>query len=172
MLYVVLYYKDPATLKDRTKWLSTGLEEKGNKRRAAALILEYIEKYRFLENTLAWQSADMPFVDYYKSWLEKKKTDGSIEMSTWEGYKLHSTHIIDYFSSHNIRLCELTPKTVRSHKNLIVNSLIHATIDAWKNCCCAYGRNRQKTGLSSATPTPKRLTSSAERTANPMLRIT
>lgn len=110
MLYVVLYYKAPDTLKGCTKWLSTGLEEKGNKRRAAALIPEYIEKYRFLENAPAGQSADIPFVDYYKSWLEKKKTDGSIEMSTWEGYKLHSTHIIDYFSNNNIRLCELTPK--------------------------------------------------------------
>ncbi len=157
MLYVVLYYKQPSTLKGCTKWLSTGLEEKGNKRKAAALIPEYVEKYRFLEHDGAEQSADMPFVDYYQSWLEKKKTDGSIEMSTWEGYKLHSTHIIDYFSIHKIKLCELTPKhfqeyydyqlqygkksqktgergalaprTVRSHKNLIVNSLNQAMID-------------------------------------------
>lgn len=110
MLYVVLYYKDPAALKGCTKWISTGLEEKGNKRRAASLIPEYIEKYKFLEHAQAEQSANMSFVDYYKSWLKKKKTDGSIELSTWEGYQMHSTHIIDYFSEHDIKLCELAPR--------------------------------------------------------------
>lgn len=99
----------------------------------------------------------MPFVEYYKQWLEKKKTDGSIELSTWEGYKLHSTHIVTYFGNHNIKLAEITPKhfqeyydyhlqygkvnqrtkersglaprTVRSHKNLIVSALNQAIID-------------------------------------------
>lgn len=157
MLYAVLYYKDPITLKGCTKWVSTGLEEKGNKRKAVSLFPEYMEKYKFLEQAKTEQSADMPFVDYYNSWLEKKKTDGSIELSTWEGYQVHSTHIIDYFSKHNVKLCELTPKhiqeyydyqlqygkksqktgqrsalaprTVRSHKNLIVNSLNQAVIE-------------------------------------------
>lgn len=157
MLYVVLYYKNPITQKGSTKWIRTGLEEKGNKRRAAALIPEYIEKYKSLEHSTAEQSAETPFVDYYKAWLEKKKSDGSIELSTWEGYQMHSTHIIDYFGKHNIKLCDLTPrhfqeyydyqlqygkrnqktgergalapKTVRSHKNLIVNSLNQAIID-------------------------------------------
>lgn len=157
MLYIVLYYRNPSTLKGCTKWVSTGLEEKGNKRKASSLIPEYIEKYKYLEHTTSELSADMPFVDYYKQWLEKKKTDGSIELSTWEGYKLHSTHIIRYFSNHNIKLAEIKPKhfqeyydyqlqygkvnqrtkersglaprTVRSHKNLIVSALNQAIID-------------------------------------------
>lgn len=157
MLYAVLYYKDPATQKGCTKWVSTGLEEKGNKRKAASLIPEYVEKYKFLEHAKTEQSAETPFADYYSAWLEKKKTDGSIELSTWEGYKMHSTHIIDYFSECRIKMCELAPKhfqeyydyqlqygkrsqktgersalaprTVRSHKNLIVSSLNQAVIE-------------------------------------------
>lgn len=110
MLYVVLYYKNPSTQKGSTKWISTGWEEKGNKRGATALIPEYIEKYKSLEHSTAEQSAETPFVEYYKAWLEKKKSDGSIELSTWEGYQMHSTHIIDYFEKHNMKLCDLAPK--------------------------------------------------------------
>ena len=48
-LYIYLSYTDPDTHKRRQKVISTGLEAKGNKRRAEKMINEYIEKYQYLE---------------------------------------------------------------------------------------------------------------------------
>lgn len=47
-LYIVLAYKDKNG-KPHTKWVSTGLDAHNNRRRAAAMIPDMLQKYRGLE---------------------------------------------------------------------------------------------------------------------------
>lgn len=105
-LYIVLAYKDKNG-KPHTKWVSTGLDAHNNRRRAAAMIPDMLQKYRGLEQ-LEVNSGTL-FSDYAREWLEKKRP--SLEKSTFDRYSNQvEKQLIPYFGKKP--LCEITPRDV------------------------------------------------------------
>ena len=102
-LYIVLGYK--ADGKWRRKWISTGLSERGNIRRAERMISEIMEKYAWLDvRSDIYPEITVPeFVNY---WLAEVK--GQVRPSTYEGYEYRSRKIRSYFKGEEIR--QLTPQ--------------------------------------------------------------
>ncbi len=104
--FVVLSYKDFSG-KWRQKWVGTGLEVKGNKRRATELMPQIVAEHAQMEVYLA--KGEILFADFLKYWLESKRD--KIELSTWEGYKVYTEkHIMPYFRSKGLTLTELSPR--------------------------------------------------------------
>ena len=131
--YVKLSYKDPSTGKWRQKLLGTGLEAKGNKRKAEAMIPVFISDNKDLERTAVYRIDGVnPCVsvrDYAKAWIEDKKIDG-IQESTAENYEGRIKHITGYFDKENTLVKDLTPYM----------------IDRFVKTLLKYGKTNQKTG--------------------------
>lgn len=107
--YVVLSYKD-INGKFKTKWISTGLETKNNKRKAEQMIPTMILDYSFLENETN-EAQNKYLVDFMKNWLQNKKN--KVELSTWESYYTYvEKHLVPYFEKFNLKLTEVTPKYI------------------------------------------------------------
>lgn len=109
-LYIYLDYLDPITNKRKQKVISTGLTAKGNKRKAEAMIKDYIEKYQYLElpktDTLLDNHIGLcNFLDY---WLSEKEIE--LRQSTYEGYACRIHSIKAYFEKENPELIALTPR--------------------------------------------------------------
>ncbi len=126
--YCVLDYKDNAGVR-KLKWVSTGLEAKGNKRKATEflnnLLLEYSKK------ELSSNPDDILFTDYLMQWLEKKKN--KVEVTTWDGYyNTVVNHFIPYFKPLNLTIKELKPKHI---------------IDYYDFKFCSGRKDRKKGGL-------------------------
>jgi len=101
---VVLSQKD-TNGKRRQKWISTGLHEKGNKRKAEAIMRKLLSEYG---NANVDFSADVLFVDFMHSWLESMKN--ALEINSYECYKDIITRYVDsYFESRPISLQRLEP---------------------------------------------------------------
>ena len=109
-LYVQLSYKNPQTGKWDKKQVPTGLEERGNKKKAAAMIPEIMEQYAYLspnENILLRQiNPEYLFIDYLDDWLTQKSYE--IKKITYEGYVCYSNHIKEYFLPYNLKVREIT----------------------------------------------------------------
>ena len=113
--YVVLSYKDKG--KWKTKWVSTHLEVKGNKKEAKNALIEIVQKYSYLENDTTINK-NIKFCDYVKHFMEYQELRvkaKEIETSTFEGYKTYSKHIIEYFSKKNIKLVFVTSKDINDY---------------------------------------------------------
>lgn len=117
--------------KRKQKWISTGLDTKGNKRKAEQILRDKIKEYELKQNVI---STDILFSDYVLHWLEIKKS--SIDIVTYQGYKIIvNAHIVPYFKSKGIRLTDLT----RNHIQCYIDEKL-------KN-----GRSDGKGGLSAKT---------------------
>lgn len=112
--YIVLSYKDFKTEKNKTKWVSTGLEVRGNKKRAESMIPEIKEKYAFLErkngSIYDYDKKEFLVADYVSEWLARKRIE--LFTSTYEGYVTRAKHIIDYFRERETLIIDLTPKDI------------------------------------------------------------
>lgn len=110
--YVRLNYKDSVEKTWKTKTLATKLEVKNNKRKAEAMVKEFMEKYAYLEE----EPAEFPehikpeirICEYLDLWLEDKKRD--LKKSTYEGYIYRVDSIKKYFQKENPRVVDVTPK--------------------------------------------------------------
>lgn len=117
--YVVLSYKDIEG-KWRTKWVSTSLEVKNNKKEAKACVPFIIDKYSYLEHLSTNLDKNISFCDYindFKESLELRVIENTLERSTYEGYLGNINHIINYFSISNPRLVDVTPKAINNYLN-------------------------------------------------------
>lgn len=154
-LYTVIYVPSLG----KQKWESTGLEAKGNIRRAEAILEERINKYRKQEYELYTQKKDknsneIKFVDWVIRFVEDEKAN--IRNSTAESYVYRLKYIVDYFSDKNIVLSEISAmdidgfvkymllhgkkdgsglavRTVRSIKTIIVSALNKAVLMGYIN---------------------------------------
>lgn len=117
--YVVLNYKD-SNGKRRSKWISTKLPIKGNKKRAEQLLLEeranFIIKEELEPATETMQASlfsnDMLFCDFLKKWLEIAKP--TVSISTYCSYvTLSQSVIIPYFKREGITLSALKPINIQ-----------------------------------------------------------
>ena len=133
--------------KRKQKWISTGLEIKSNKKKAEQFLRDKIKEFELQKNIV---SVDMLFTDYIVLWLDTIKI--SVDEITYKGYKwMCDAHILPYFTSKKIKLCDisrnhiqdyinykfesgrldnkggLSPKTLKEHK-LIINSVLKEAV--------------------------------------------
>lgn len=143
--YAVINLID-ANGKRKQKWISTGLEVKGNKKNADQFLRDRLKDY---EQSKQLAQADMLFADYVHVWLEHVKT--SVDIITYQGYlSVAKAHIIPYFEARQFKLCDigreqiqayideksqhgrldgkggLSPKTIKTHKLIIQLALKEA----------------------------------------------
>ena len=110
--YAVLSYKGENGAY-KYKQVNTGLPVRGNKKKAEAMIPEYIERFRYLEEVKKDENKIM-YVDYILDWLERKKN--KVQQSTWEGYETYAKcHIIPYFEPLNLEIRDVTPKHIMDY---------------------------------------------------------
>ncbi len=102
--YAVLNYNDSSG-KRKTKWLSTGLVVKGNKKKAEAFLAEV--RRTFVPEDSVTMDDDILFADYMEKWLEIVK--GSIAVPTYASYSnAVKKVIVPYFRQKKIALKDLT----------------------------------------------------------------
>jgi integrase len=124
--HIVLNYKDEGNR--RSKSISTGLQIKGNKKRAEAMLFEARQEF---EETIKKPEKinDVLFTDFLQSWLEMMKS--RVEATTYAGYsKLINTRIIPYFNPKNLGLRDLTAKHIQDFyqselMRVSANTVIH-----------------------------------------------
>lgn len=110
--HVVLSYKDSQG-KHRTKWVSTGLSVKNNKRKAELLMAEIVEKYSREEITL---KSDMYFTDLARVWLTS--IEASVDEISFQGYEnILNKQIIPYFEERKIKLTQLSTDVFQNYIN-------------------------------------------------------
>lgn len=123
--------------KRKVKWVSLGLEARGNKREAQAMLRKVQEEYSNGElmnqaftgkGKLANSISDISVYDFVKEWLERHKVN--IEKITYHHYELQvEGRVKSYFS--NIRLGEVTGDDLNDFYSLILaegckaNTAIH-----------------------------------------------
>lgn len=109
--YINLRYKDPETGEWRQKTVKTGLSVKNNKKKALAMIPEFIQKYSYLEDPYDAATEINPNItlcEYLDLWLEQKKTE--VRLPTYESYESQVNRMKEYYSAKNPRVAEYTPR--------------------------------------------------------------
>ena len=125
--YAVLNYKN-ANGKRKTKWISLGLPEKGNKRKAEAELAKLRAEFEVPEE-VGDLSSDMLFADYLLEWLEIAK--GRLAIATYSTYVgLVKSSIEPYFRQKKLTLRELEARHIQSFyseklKVVKPNTVIH-----------------------------------------------
>ncbi len=129
--------------KRKQKWVSTGLDERGNKRNAEKFLRDLIVKFELQDGCIP---ADTPLASYLYVWLKSKK--GYIEEDTYQSYEtVIRAHLVPYFTEHRKTLvntkrkdiqmyvdykygeCGLSAKTIKSHMVIIKQAFIKAVRD-------------------------------------------
>jgi len=127
--HIVLSFTDESG-KRRTKWITTGLPVKGNKKHAEKMLEE---KRRSFEQTIVKdpdiKNDDILFSDYMVKWLSIIKT--SVAVPTYASYSqiVHSS-IVPYFADRKITLRELKASDIQDFyleklKHVSASSVIH-----------------------------------------------
>ncbi|MCM1296652.1 MAG: site-specific integrase [Muribaculaceae bacterium] len=145
--YMVLNVLDHG--KRKKKWIATGLDVKGNKRKAELLLRETLQ---FYEDKKGDPRAEMFFSAYLQHWLEIAQR--KVDAVTYQGYELLAQRqLIPWFEAKEIRLRDidlpilqnyldekaasgrldgkggLSPRTLRLHKNILNQALNEAVKD-------------------------------------------
>lgn len=103
--YAVLNMKD-INGKRKPKWIPTGYNARGNKKKAEKFLEQQISKYS--ENALDGNANDILLADYFERWLPKIEKE--VRPNTFRSYKGNmKNHIIPYFREKKIRLQQLCP---------------------------------------------------------------
>lgn len=107
--YAVLNYTDPLG-KRKTKWISTGLTIKGNKKKAEAILMEARRNFNPEEPKV--MNGDIMFADFMEQWLDIIKS--SVAVPTFASYSTSVKRIIaPYFREKEITLKNLTAKDIQ-----------------------------------------------------------
>lgn len=102
--YAVLNYRN-AGWQRKTKWISLGLPEKGNKRKAEAELARLRAEFE-PPKEVGDLSSDMLFTDYLLEWLEIAK--GRLAVATYSSYvAMIKKPVGPYFRQRNLTLREL-----------------------------------------------------------------
>ena len=96
--YIIVNLKENG--KRKQKWIATGLEVKGNKRRAEQLLRETLLEY---EKAPTRPVNDVLFADYIRAWL--KIAERRVDSVTFQGYLLMANaQVIPYFDQSGVKL--------------------------------------------------------------------
>ncbi len=110
--YVVVSYKKENG-KWATKWHKTGLEVKGNKKRAEAMAEDIMKQYRNVVDIESNWKVDEYLLYWYYHVIKNK-----VELTTWEGYgTVIEAHLIPYFKSKNLTLQGLKTSDIQLYFN-------------------------------------------------------
>lgn len=135
--YGIIYYKDQFG-RNKQKWISTGLKERGNKREAQKIIdkeCENLDLYgeNIQKNDNPVVKNDIIFMDYMRDYVENKKKE--LSPPAYDAYMCCVKIMGDYFGN-NLKLKDVTVKhiedffdylrDVRGNKNITVKH--HAII--------------------------------------------
>lgn len=113
---IILNLKDEATGKYKTKWISTGFPEKGNKRRAEQLLNETIAKYANApqETPENPEPQGMTMAELIREWLEVKKI--TVRATSYEAYRITAeSQVIPYFEKLGVPVNELTAAHIQRY---------------------------------------------------------
>lgn len=125
--YAVLNYFDTLGRR-KTKWISTGLTIKGNKKRAEEILLDLRRDFKPPQGHKA-PEGEMLFSEYLESWLEIIK--GSVAVSTYASYAAMATRIIaPYFKEKGVVLKDITAKNIQDFylhelKKVSASTVVH-----------------------------------------------
>ncbi len=123
--YMVVTYRTPAGQR-KTKWASTGLPVKGNKKRAEKLLLDFRKEFTPDERSL---DSDILFSDFMCQWLEITKP--TIALTTYASYSnMVKGIIVPYFKKKGITLADLKATDLQAFyteqlTRVQANSVIH-----------------------------------------------
>ena len=107
--YAVLNYTDSLG-KRKTKWISTGLTVKGNKKRAEAILMDARRNFNPEEPKV--MNGDILFADYMEKWLDIIKS--SVAVPTFASYTTTVKKIVaPYFREKEVTLKNLTAKDIQ-----------------------------------------------------------
>lgn len=107
--YAVLNYTDSLG-KRKTKWISTGLTVKGNKKRAEAILMDARRNFNPEEPKV--MNGDILFADYMEKWLDIIKS--SVAVPTFASYSTTLKKIVaPYFREKEVTLKNLTAKDIQ-----------------------------------------------------------
>ena len=122
--YAVLNYNDSLG-KRKTKWISTGLTVKGNKKRAEAILTEKRRSFQPDEPV----TSEILFADFMEQWLQIVKS--SIAVPTYASYSNMVKRVISpYFRAKKTTLQGLTAKDIQDFylselERVSASSVIH-----------------------------------------------
>ena len=125
--YAVLNYRNAGGQR-KTKWISLGLPEKGNKRKAEAELARLRAEFE-PPKEVGDLSSDMLFTDYLLEWLEIAK--GRLAVATYSSYAaMINKPIGPYFRQRNLTLRELEARHLQMFysemlKKVKPNTVIH-----------------------------------------------
>ena len=125
--YAVLNYKNAGGQR-KTKWISLGLSEKGNKRKAESELARLRAEFEPPKEA-GDLSSDMLFADYLLEWLEIAK--GRLAHATYGAYQgLLKSTIVPYFRKKKLTLRELEARHLQMFysemlRRVTPNTVIH-----------------------------------------------
>lgn len=97
--------------KRKKKWISTGLPEKGNKRKAEQFLREKLAEYERMEGIV---HSDVRFSDYVRLWLDHIAR--TVDDVTMQGYAfLANGHILPYFDALGISVSDVDYKVIQRY---------------------------------------------------------
>ena len=133
----------------RQKWVSTGLSEKGNKRKAEEMLRELLCSKDKAKEKPEYLQPDVLFSDYVRFWLSQAAK--RVDPVTQQGYEIIAKrHVLPYFEQNRVKLVDvnrrmlqefldeksecgrvdgkggLSPKSVREIKNILHQTLNEA----------------------------------------------
>ncbi len=107
--YIVLNTVENA--KRKQKWIATGLEAKGNKRRAEKLLRDTLTRY---EAAPPAPKSDMLLSDCIRDWLKVVKR--RVDEVTYQGYEQSANaQVIPYFEERRTKLCDVSVKLLQAY---------------------------------------------------------
>ena len=117
--------------KRKQKWISTGLPEKGNKRKAEQMLREKLTEEEKRNPVVC---SDMTVADCVRRWLIRMRR--RVDEVTYRSYQhTAETHILPYFDENRLKLCDCTVEVLQTYFD-----------EKYRN-----GRKDGKGGLSSKT---------------------
>lgn len=117
--------------KRKQKWISTGLPEKGNKRKAEQMLREKLTEEEKRNPVVC---SDMTVADCVRRWLTRMRR--RVDEVTYRSYQhTAEAHILPYFDENRLKLCDCTVEVLQTYFD-----------EKYRN-----GRKDGKGGLSSKT---------------------
>ena len=104
--------------KRKQKWLSTGLTEKGNKRRAEQMLREALRQHEVQSGIV---KSEVLFSDYIRIWLTDAKR--KVDLVTYQGYEvLVNSQVFPYFSKSGVKLQDVTVDVLQNYMDLLTKA--------------------------------------------------
>lgn len=99
--------------KRKQKWISTGYDVKGNKKKAEQFLRD---KLKELETASCENATNILFCDYISHWLDTAKI--KLDVSTYQSYCVATnSHVYSYFKQQNILLSMISRNDIQNYIN-------------------------------------------------------